>query len=235
RLARKLLRALALCAQHLLGLRLTLLALLDVNRKLFALVGKGQRIARKLVPLTRNLVAQADELAEIDGERLRLLAHFGNNCAQQHRRAHRSERVLGGHEERRRPLASDALQRRKHFRNGIVPLLQGNAQRLLAVLQRLQARLRLPNAVFHRGNARCGVDDLLVELATIVADLLDLALELGLVLKRAALLRTQLFELLVALLELVESSGRGGRIQVKRAVARRLRALRLRQRTRNSC
>jgi hypothetical protein len=95
--------------------------------------------------------------------------------------------------------------------------------------------LRLPNAVFHRGNARCGVDDLLVEFATIVADLLDLALELGLVLKRAALLRTQLFELLVALLELVESSGRGGRIQVKRAVARRLRALRLRQRTRNSC
>ena len=48
-------------------------------------------------------------------------------------------------------------------------------------------------------DARGGIDQLLVELAPVVADRFDLALELGLVLQRPALLGAERFEFLVAL------------------------------------
>src|SRR6478736_5516447 len=56
-----------------------------------------------------------------------------------------------------------------------------------------------------------GLDDLLIEFSPVVPDRLDLALELGFVLENPALLGAELFELLVALLEHVETCGRAGR------------------------
>ena len=107
-------------------------------------------------------------------------------------------------------MAADALQGRKHLGNEVAALLQRGAQRLLAVVERRETRLRLRDPLFHGGDARGGVDDLLVELAAIVADELDLALELCLFLQRLALLGAQRLELLVALLEAVEADRRPG-------------------------
>jgi hypothetical protein len=66
------------------------------------------------------------------------------------------------------------------------------------------------DSVLDGGNARGRFDDLLVELAPIVAHELDLALELRLLFQGLALLGAQRLELLVALLEAVEARGRCG-------------------------
>src|SRR6185295_14945680 len=70
-------------------------------------------------------------------------------------------------------------------------------------------------------NARGGIDKLLVELAAVVADRFDFALELGLVLQGTALLGAQRLELLLALLDAFQFRGRG-RADLGRRRARRL-------------
>jgi hypothetical protein len=90
--------------------------------------------------------------------------------------------------ERRRRRTANALQRGEHLGNEIVPLLQRNTQRLLAVLERLQAFLRLCDSLLHHRHPRGGIDDLLVEFAAVVSNLLDLALEPCLFFERLALL-----------------------------------------------
>src|SRR5947209_7172500 len=102
-------------------------------------------------------------------------------------------------------MAAYALQRREHLGNDVVALLQGNAQRLLAVVQRRQTRLGFLDSVLHDPNARGRVEYLLIELPAVVADELDLSLELCLLLQDLSLLGAERLQLLVALLEVVEA------------------------------
>ena len=202
---------LALAAQRLLRLALTLLALVDEHGETLALLREHEEVARELVAFLRDLLAQANELAEIGGKNFSLLAHFGQHRPQHHGGAHGLERVLGADEERGRGFAADALQRRQELGDEVAALLQRAAQRLLALVERLDARLGFCDSVLDGGNARGRFDDLLVELAPIVAHELDLALELRLLFQGLALLGAQRLELLVALLEAVETRGRCGR------------------------
>ena len=97
-------------------------------------------------------------------------------------------------------------------------------QRLLPVVERADTLLRQGDPVLHAADAGRGVDELLVELAPVVSELLDLALEQRFVLGCLALLGAQHLELLVALLDRVEA-GRGrreGAARLTRQCVRRL-------------
>src|SRR5215471_94568 len=88
-------------------------------------------------------------------------------------------------------------------RRAAVPM---SPQRLLPVVERLEALLRLGDPLFYAHDTGRGVDDLLIEFAPIVADRLDLAFEPRLVLQRSALLGAERFQLLVACLEGIQIS-----------------------------
>src|SRR5262249_44846776 len=85
-----------------------------------------------------------------------------------------------------------------------LPAVERLAQSLFIVVERLEADLRRLDFRFDAAQARRGVDQILVELAAVGADLLDLAFDRGLGIRRLALLAVQLFEILVVLLEQVE-------------------------------
>src|SRR5438093_10769429 len=105
-------------------------------------------------------------------------------------------------------MTADSLQGDEHLGNEVVALLQGNAQRLLAVVQRRQTRLGLLDSVFHGADARGRLEYLLIEFSAVVADELDLSLELCLLLQDLSLLGAERLELLVVLLEAVEADRR---------------------------
>src|SRR5439155_21453195 len=140
-------------------------------------------------------------------------------------------------------MATDSLQGGEHLGNEVVALLQGNAQRLLAVVQRGQTRLGLLDSVFHGADARGRLEYLLIEFSAVVADELDLSLELCLLLQDLSLLGAERLELLVALLEAVEAcrgrkAYRGGKAHRRGkhpVILRGRRNARLRQRSLSGC
>ena len=102
----------------------------------------------------------------------------------------------------------------------------------LVVVERLEPRFGRRDLRFDVADAAGGVDQVLVELAAVGADLLDLALERGLGLDRLALRIARGLEVLVALLERVELFGLVGlpacarlnRALLRRAPRRRARS-----------
>ena len=138
------------------------------------------------------------------GERLDVLAHVRQHGAEQDRRAHRLQRVLRRHQHRRRRIAADALQRRQHIADDMAPALERGAQRRLLLVQRRQPLFGGRDLLFDGAHARGDVDQLPVELAAVVADLLDLAAQTGLGLARLLLLAADGLQFLVALLQRVE-------------------------------
>src|SRR6516225_12238643 len=105
-------------------------------------------------------------------------------------------------------MAANPLQGREHLGNDVAALLQEDAQRLLAIVQLGKARFRLLDPIFHRGYPRGRIQNLLVELAAVVPNELDLSLELCLLFQGFSLLGAERLEFLVALLETVEARGR---------------------------
>ena len=75
-------------------------------------------------------------------------------------------------------------------------------------VERFEPRLRRRDLGLDGAQARGGVDQALVELAAVAADLLDLALDRGFGFGGFALRAAQRFEFFVALLEQVELAGR---------------------------
>jgi hypothetical protein len=209
-LAGQLRGALALLGQGLLRHRQPLLALVDEQREPVALLREREQVPRQAPALLGNLFAQADQFGQVGRQHFGLMPHLGQRGPQDHRRTYRLQCVLGPEHEAGRSLPTDPLQRRQHLGNEGASLLQRCLQRLLVVVERFDPLLGLGDPLFHGDDPRRGLDDLLIEFAPVVADRFDLALELGLVLERPALLAAEDFELLVALLEGIEA-GRGGR------------------------
>src|SRR4029077_13143802 len=117
-----------------LRLALALLALLNEHGETLALLREYEEVARELVAFLRDLLAQANELAEIGRKDLGLLAHFRQHCAQHHGGADGLERILGADEERGRCFAADALQGRQELGDEVAALLQRAPQRLLPLV-----------------------------------------------------------------------------------------------------
>ena len=139
------------------------------------------------VALGGDLLAHAEEFAEIAGQRLDLLAHFRQHGAEQHGGAHRLQCVLGAGDQRRRRPMADALQGGEHLADHGAAAVERFADAGFVVVERLEPRLGRGDLGFQVAQARGGVDQVLVELAPVGADLLDLELERGLGVGRLAL------------------------------------------------
>jgi len=107
-------------------------------------------------------------------------------------------------------MAADALQRRQHLGDGAAPSFERGAQLPFALVERLEPVFGLSDRGFHVAHAGGRVDQLLIELAPVVPDRFDLALEAGLVLDRLFLLGADGCEFLLALLERVRIDWCGG-------------------------
>ena len=119
------------------------------------------------------------------------------------------QRVFGPHQQGRRRAPSGALQRRQHFDDFGTARIQRGADLLLAAIERAQPRFGVADPGLDAAHLGGDVDQLLIELAAILADRGDVGLELRLQFRRALLLRARGFEFLLALLDGIGRSGVG--------------------------
>ena len=160
------------------------------------------------------------------------MTHFRQYRAEHHGGAHRLQRVFRAGEQRRRGAVTDPLQRGQHFADDRAASIQRLLQAALIFVERGEPRLRRFDLGLDAARARCSVDQVLVELAAVGADLLDLALECGFGFGRLALRVTGGLELLVVPLERVEGFALVGLCRRGRFVASLLRAERTGERKR---
>ena len=128
----------------------------------------------------------------------------GQHRAEQDRGAHRLQRVLRCHQHRRRRIAADALQRRQHIADEVAARVERRTQGPLLLVERRQPLLAGRDLVLDDAHARGNVDELAVELAAVVADLIDLTAQIGFGLARLLLLAAEDLQFLVALIQRVE-------------------------------
>ena len=109
-------------------------------------------------------------------------------------------------------MAADALQRGQHLGDGGAAAAERLADAALAVVERLEARLGFGDRGLRRSRSRAAaVDQRLIELAAVLADGVDLALEPACGFGGLLLLDADRLELLVALAQRVERRlGEGG-------------------------
>jgi hypothetical protein len=101
-------------------------------------------------------------------------------------------------------MAADSLQRGQDFRSDLPAALERRAELCFALVERYEAALDRGNLAFDAAHARRHVDQLPVELAAVVADGFDFALELAFGLARLLLIGADRLQLLIALFERVE-------------------------------
>ena len=198
-LARELRGALALVGQRLLDLGLSLLPLFDQQRQALALVGEHEQVAARACRAPsaiclRSWTSSARSVAS-DSACWRISGSTAPSIMAERTDCSASSALIssaGG------ACAADALQCRQHLGNDGVRCSSDFRKPCSLLVERLEALLRLRDPFFDRSHARCGIDELLVELAPVIADQLDLALELGLVLQRPSLFGPQRLELFVA-------------------------------------
>ena len=157
-------------------------------------------------PARRQSLAQVRKLGEVGVGASGVLAHLRHHGPQHHSRR-RMRRILRPHDQDGATGRSTAWRRDV----GVAVRRTGRfAQRLFPV-EAVQPVLGLGDLVLDRAHACGGVDQLRSELAAIVADRVDLALEARLGLQRLALLGTDIGQILLALLERVETARLLGR------------------------
>ena len=150
-----------------------------------------------------DILAHAQQIGEVAGERVGLSAHSRDHGAEHDGGAQRAQCILGLHDQRRRRFVPHPLQGGEDFDDHGAALVERFAKQPLALVERLEARLRRLDAGLDVAHARGGIDELLIERAPIVGNRRDLALELLLVLGRDALPGARGIELLIMLPERV--------------------------------
>ena len=99
---------------------------------------------------------------------------------------------------------ADALQSRQHLADDGAPSFERLADAALVFVERFEPRFGRGDLRFDAADAAGGIDQVLVELAAVGADLFDLALERGFGFDRFSLRVTRGLEVLVVLFEGVE-------------------------------
>src|SRR5581483_4548800 len=107
--------------------------------------------------------------------------------------------------QRRRRLPPNTLQRCQYFHDDGAAFVERRLEYTLALVQRLQPRLRCVDAGFDVAATRGGIDKLLIERGAIGANRLDLLLQLSLFLYRHPLLGARCIEFLIMLLERIQA------------------------------
>ena len=134
--------ALPLRVKRLFGGGLFLLPLVDQHVEAQLLVRECGEVARQFGVFGVDVLAHAQQLGEIAGERIGLRAHLRHHGAEHDRGAHRLQRILGPHHERRRRLPADALQGGEDFDDHGAAFVERGFENMFPLVERLQARLR---------------------------------------------------------------------------------------------
>ena len=158
---------------------------------------------REAVAFGGDILAHGQEIGEIARERIGLGTHVGEHGAERNRGAHRLQRVFGPNQQRRRRLTPDALEGGEDFNDRGTAFIEGLANGVLLVVERLEPHTRRLDGCLYIADARGGVDELLVERAAIVPNAFDLAPKLRLAFRRRPFLRPNSVEFLIVLLERV--------------------------------
>ena len=136
------------------------------------------------------------------------LRNSGTTDAEQHRGAQRLQRIFRPHQERRRRAPSGALQRCQHLDDLGAARIERVANLLLAAIERTQPRFGVVDPRLDAAHLGCDVDQLLVELAAVLADRGDIGFQFLLKLGCFFLLLAGGLEFLLALLDGVGRRGR---------------------------
>ncbi len=185
--------------ERLCGSRLVLLPFVDEKRQPQLIASEQIEVPGEAIALIGDFFAQAYQIGKIAGQRIGLRAHFRHHGAERDCGAHRRKRVLGPHKKRGRRLPSDALQGGENFNDDVAALGKRLSKNLFPLVERHQARLCGVNIGLNAADARCGIDEILIELATILAQRFDLDAQFGLVFHRAALAGECRVEFLIVL------------------------------------
>jgi hypothetical protein len=196
------------------------LPLLDQGGEPDLIVLQLVAVARQGIALVGDGLAERDQFGEVGGQPFRTAAQFGHDRAEQHRGAQRLQCVFRPHQERRRRAPSGALQRCQHLDDLGTPRIKRATNLLLAVAERTQPCFGVVDAGLDVAHLACDVDQLLIELAAVLADCGDVGLQLLLQLGCLLLLLARGLELLLALFDGLGRSGGRSRLLLRR---RRLR------------
>src|SRR5262245_56142176 len=105
------------------------------------------------------------------------MPHLRQYGAEHHGSPHRLQRVFRTRDKRRWRATADALQRGENLANHCAAAIEGFADAALVVIQRLEPLLCRLDLGFDGAQASGRVDQILIELAAVGSDLLDIALE----------------------------------------------------------
>ncbi len=158
------------------------------------------RLAGKTVVFRGDVFPYIHQIRKVAGQCVGFFAHFRQHRAERDRCAHRLERILRPHHQRRRRLPADALQRGEDFGDGAAAVVERFAERLLPLIERRQTRPRGVDIGLDVADFCGGVDELLIELAAVLAQHRDFGPQLELALRGIALAGERRIEVLIALL-----------------------------------
>ena len=187
--------------QRRFGRGLPRLALVNQSAQPELRASKQSEIGSQTLAFADGVGADAHQIAEIAGNRFSLLAHVRQHRAEHDGGPDRAQCVLGLHQKRRRRLMANALQHREDFSNDRATLVKRLPEIRFPIVERFQARPCRLDSGLDIANAGRGIDELLIERATVLAQRIDLAFELRLAFRRLALLRADCIKLLIALPE----------------------------------
>ena len=201
--------ALALAFQRLFNLGLLFLPFFHQEAYALTFFRERSEVVTLPVAVFGDVLAQADQFAQVDHQSLRFAAHFRQHGTQHHGGAHRQQGVLRPDHQRGRRTASDSLQRREHFSDDSTPPLQRAANCALLLVEPLEAHFHRRQPALHGTHARRRFDQGRVELAAVLAHSFDLEPQLAFRFGRLPLLQAGGVEFQVALLEGVDRGLQG--------------------------
>ena len=188
----------ALGVERLLGFGLLALALLDEHGHPRSFLRKCGEITAECLPFGGYFGTYSHEFGKVGDQRVDLDLHVGQHRAEQDRGAHRLQRIFRAHQQRGRRVAADPLQRREHLGDHRAAAGERAADRSSRCSRACCSRaLGRRDALLDGADVGGRADQQRIELAAVLADRVELGLELGGELGRPLLLGLDLFQFLL--------------------------------------
>ena len=111
------------------------LPLFDEQAHARPLFGESGKVGCAPRPFGCRLAADADEVGEIGGEYVRLVAQFREHGAQKDGGAQRLQHILRPHQQSGRRIPTNPLQRRKNLRNDLAPPFERAVDSALGIVE----------------------------------------------------------------------------------------------------
>jgi hypothetical protein len=171
------------------------------------------------------ILAHARQIGEIAGQRIGLCPHFRHDGTERDGGTHRLQCVFRLDQKRGRRLPPDTLEGCQNLNDDVAAICERFLKQMFLIVEWQETRPGRLDTGFDVADTCGGVDQLLVELGSILTQRLDFAPELGLAVCRIALLGAHRIEFLILLLERVRA-GRRRRCRWRRSNGGRRRKIR---------